>query len=408
MRVTEKYILLSVLLSVCFVSSVHAETFQSSVPVEFTFSSTLDVSVSGDMAISSLSPGSSAESNIINVTVSTNSMYGYNLSATVGNSTHTNPSFNNTNLNHTGGVKTFSSLSTSDSIAAISSADASSNGRWGYSFSLDSGSTWSNYSGLPLYSASGATIYNTSSPVDSKTIKFKIGAKASTAQAAGTYTNVINFTVVGSAEPKTIANSTYMQQVNSCPSELPVGTTASLMDRRDDKTYNVAKLPDGNCWMTSNLRIVGTVTAAQSNFTGSDFNVCAEDLANDSSYSVAECHDSNNATTGVWYNFASASAGTVTGLINTSDPTGDICPFGWRLPTQSEISGITSYKTQFSPVAGGRYHSEENKDTENGYWWASTAYDNDSRYNLRYNDDALGVHHLLDRNDGFYIRCILK
>ena len=105
---------------------------------------------------------------------------------------------------------------------------------------------------------------------------------------------------------------------------------------------------------------------------------------------------------------STASAGTITGLVNTDEATSDICPFGWQMPTYSQISGVTSYKTTFNPVAGGRYHKKDNDDTSNGYWWSTTAYDRDSRYNLRYNNDELGVHHLLDRDDGFYIRCVKK
>ena len=199
-----------------------------------------------------------------------------------------------------------------------------------------------------------------------------------------------------------------MQEVEVCPTSLAVGTSNTLTDTRDNSTYTVEKLADGNCWMTQNLRITGTVSSTGSNFSGSSFNVCAEDLANDSSYSVAECHNSNNTTTGVWYNYAAASAGTITGLVNTDEATSDICPFGWQMPTYSQISGVTSYKTTFNPVAGGRYHKKDNDNTSNGYWWSTTAYDGVSRYNLRYNNDKLGVHHLLNRDDGFYIRCVKK
>ncbi|MBR3256647.1 hypothetical protein IKG10_03240, partial [Candidatus Saccharibacteria bacterium] len=86
---------------------------------------------------------------------------------------------------------------TSDSISSMSSANASQNGRWGYSFSTN-GTSWKNatggtgYSGLPYYTASGAEIAKSTTNGTSN-VQFKIGAKASTTQSAGTYKNVINF-----------------------------------------------------------------------------------------------------------------------------------------------------------------------------------------------------------------------
>lgn len=47
---------------------------------------------------------------------------------------------------------------------------------------------------------------------------------------------------------------TYMQDMTPEICEFaPEGDTAQLIDKRDNKTYWVAKLADGNCWMTQNL-----------------------------------------------------------------------------------------------------------------------------------------------------------
>ena len=178
----------------CFlgINSASALTYRDNLDVSFTFDSSISVSLSSDnLTISSLSPDTYADSNIVTVTTSTNNPSGYTLTATTGNS----ETYTNTNLIDSTNI--FTSLSTSDSISSMSSANASQNGRWGYSFSTN-GTSWKNatggtgYSGLPYYTASGAEIAKSTTNGTSN-VQFKIGAKASTTQSAGTYKNVINF-----------------------------------------------------------------------------------------------------------------------------------------------------------------------------------------------------------------------
>ena len=177
---------------------VSALTYSEDVPVSFTFNSMINLTLSDNLHIYNLAPGTTADSNIITVSIVTNNFTGYTLTASVGNSTHTNPSYNNRNLTHTNGSSTFASLATNASLASMSSAN---NNEWGYSVSTNNGSTWSNYSGLPLYTASTWKEVASSSNNGTASIKFKIGAKASIAQPAGEYTNVINFTAVGNPTP---------------------------------------------------------------------------------------------------------------------------------------------------------------------------------------------------------------
>lgn len=55
--------------------------------------------------------------------------------------------------------------------------------------------------------------------------------------------------------PEPVLNTiTYMQDITpELCSAAPEGDTAQLIDQRDNKKYWVAKLADGNCWMTQNL-----------------------------------------------------------------------------------------------------------------------------------------------------------
>ena len=201
-----------VFVSLCFgvivVHSTSALTYQSSTNVGFTFNPAISISLSDDLLISSLSPGSTSDSNIINVAINTNASQGYTLTATAGTSSTT------TNLVNTGNNNNiFTSLATNATITDWTNANDNT---WGYSYSEDNGTTWisgkdgSNqnilgYSGLPLDNddsgATGKTLISTTLPSDNKTLKFKIGAKASSSQASGDYTNIINFYAVANPEP---------------------------------------------------------------------------------------------------------------------------------------------------------------------------------------------------------------
>ena len=175
------------------INQASALTYQDELDVSFTFNPSISMSLSSsDLVISSLSPNTYADSNIVTITTSTNDANGYTLIATAGDG----DTYTNTNLIDSS--NNFTSLGTSDSIGSMSSANVSQNSRWGYSFSTDSGTTWRNatggtgYSGLPYYTATGAQIAKTNSNGTSS-VQFKIGAKANAAQSAGTYRNVINF-----------------------------------------------------------------------------------------------------------------------------------------------------------------------------------------------------------------------
>ena len=55
-----------------------------------------------------------------------------------------------------------------------------------------------------------------------------------------------------------------LQDWTGC-SSLPEGFVTALTDERDDETYAVAKLVDGNCWMIENMRIENTATTGATN-----------------------------------------------------------------------------------------------------------------------------------------------
>ena len=182
-------------------SSTSALTYQSELDMQFTFNPTVAISVSGDLTIPDLAPGSSSDSNIITITAGSNDAHGYTLYGTVGSS-----SSNYTDLRITPSDSTNKFTNLSSNKASLANF---SDNTWGYSYSTDSGSTWksgnagstsSGYNGLPLYSssnnASGVILASTNSASETS-LRFKIGAKASSTQVSSTYTNTINFIGVG-------------------------------------------------------------------------------------------------------------------------------------------------------------------------------------------------------------------
>ncbi|MBR3320237.1 InlB B-repeat-containing protein [Candidatus Saccharibacteria bacterium] len=173
------------------------------------------------------------------------------------------------------------------------------------------------------------------------------------------------------------------------------GATGTMTDRRtttgtgasSNLTYTIAKI-DGKLWMTQNLAITGTIPASGSNFSSpSTFNVSQYDLTNTTYCIGTDASDSNplgytnvcshyssgNSNTGnkptAWYNFAAVSAGSVTGISNSSLPSRDICPSGWQIPDDYADDCIKNY-----PQYGGRYQDGSLNTTDEGYWWKRYAF----------------------------------
>ncbi|MDO4747300.1 MAG: hypothetical protein Q4A70_03105 [Candidatus Saccharibacteria bacterium] len=337
-----------------------ALTYSSDTDIEFTFNSVISINLSSpNLVISDLAPGDALDSNIITVGANTNGSAGFQLSATVGVKNGTSALVNTNDSTYA-----FTNLSTNKATLANFSDNT-----WGYSYCANTaancnggsgtwvsgsvGSTTAGYNGLPLDNNTNADergnggvtlISTTGTEGEQKTVQFKIGAKASSGQASGDYTNTINFYAVANPEPQlgpvactagkicynanslTAYEGTMGQQIATAdgteimllasnfsrsgygfagwsdtydysghkygPQEtitVPTGTTTNglslyaiwvrsegsiqnwsgcsglqqgsvtaLTDQRDNNTYAIAKLADGNCWMIENLRLEST------------------------------------------------------------------------------------------------------------------------------------------------------
>ena len=180
-------------------------------------------------------------------------------------------------------------------------------------------------------------------------------------------------------------------------SSLQSGAVTALTDQRDNETYAVAKLADGNCWMIENLRLADKDsnnndvilsstntnnpslpltniydTSSTSNHLSPTSSIaynasitpegwCTTDLpacddqsrirtdntANRDIYISGQTVSSQNANLysyGNYYNWYSATAGNGISSFNTNNNSvgGDLCPTGWRLPKGGDKARITS------------------------------------------------------------------
>ena len=165
----------------------------------------------------------------------------------------------------------------------------------------------------------------------------------------------------------------------------------TLTDNRDGTTrsYDVSKLADGNCWMTTNLAL-GTTSAVTltSDDTdleeGTTFTLPAGDTTSSATSTNARIrltNESGGATNGVFYSWAAAVASTTA---RSDIPTTSICPRNWDLPTNDQylvLSTASAYSTtnpttdlpsQFK-VDGGFTNGATFYQTTYGFYWTSTS-----------------------------------
>ena len=200
-----------------------------------------------------------------------------------------------------------------------------------------------------------------------------------------------------------------------------------LTDKRDDKVYR-ARYINGNCWMVDNLRFIGNTGDASGTMTldsttsnvastyteSSPQTILYSEPTSGSSYDQAMLHISTNTSYGVYYNYAAATAMTITGYSNSTNSTYDICPKGWRLPTSNEQATIGSsagnYVSTWLPVYAGFYHGGPlDYESSHGAWWSSTQRSTTDRYimyslsaGIIYSGSEYGRHYELS------VRCIAE
>ncbi len=210
-----------------------------------------------------------------------------------------------------------------------------------------------------------------------------------------------------------------MQNFVPC-SSIADGATGTMTDNRSgNKTYTVAKI--GNLiWMTRNLDLPGgtTLTSANSNVTSS-YTLPTSSTSGFSSDSTAYVYNSNSTTCGnqpcySYYSYVAATAGTNP---SSGNATSDICPKGWRLPTQAEYNTlIGTYATgaalaasPFYGIYASYYYNNRFYSAGRGWYWSSTAYNTSNAYYLNFDSlvSADNTYYGYKRF-GYPIRCVAK
>ncbi len=233
----------------------------------------------------------------------------------------------------------------------------------------------------------------------------------------------------------------------------PENDTKQLKDTRDNKTYWVTKLKDGNCWMTQNLDYNdpnSTKVSAPSGWTNTSATYRAYYdpgnyyYTNPSSWTACSnngtgpsaCTSSGWSTSGDvhyhvgnYYSYVAATNGTGTSASSDgANASSSICPSGWKLPTSkvttkgsfggltsayginSDATGATALRN--SPmyfIPGGLVNSGNLLSAGSyGYYWSSTAYNSDGAYYLYFNSGGVYPSDYNNRYFGLSVRCLVQ
>lgn len=265
------------------------------------------------------------------ITVATNNITGYKLMV----------SSDSTSL-----LKTDDASKTIPTLPALEGGytqDTFETNRWGYK--KDSG----NY--VPF--VSGTELMRNDITTNGDTAALTFATKVDFLQPSGVYQTELNFVAVANPLP------TYIQNLDdSLCTEQPL----IVVDARDNQEYTVARLADGNCWMTENLNLgaedlllplTSKNTNTKSNVDIATFNSWKNVAPNYdvTSFITVDGTDPVNGTKyGVLYDYCAVTAGTYcypSDGQQHGNAASDICPVGWRLPIGGED---TDAKNEFKKL----------------------------------------------------------
>lgn len=227
----------------------------------------------------------------------------------------------------------------------------------------------------------------------------------------------------------------------------------ALTDERDNNTYAVAKLADGNCWMVENLRLNPSTTAFTSantnNPTASFINEAAQSSDSNTLCNTNDsaCIDqvlfngnninralnasptSNNANSwygyGMMYGWYTATSGNGTFAMTSGNVVGDICPAGWRLPiggnsgefvslnsalnnaSSSTDAGLLKFPGNFIYSGDYNFNKPGGRGTY-GRYWSATPNGQNNAYRLGVAPGGATPAGSWNKWDAFAVRCILK
>ena len=216
------------------------------------------------------------------------------------------------------------------------------------------------------------------------------------------------------------------------------GTKESPATGSNMAGYTVSKLADGNCWMTSNLKLgLSTSQAIEvvTNETGEAKSTkwTPTSGSSDSAYPLNRntvCSGSGTSRQ-CWYDWYAATAGSGTSGQTNTDATDSICPAGWRLPSNYTTSTTKSYSALTNAYFGFTDNQYQNKATaleanpmlftragyyysdslygsgSYGLYWSATAYSSSSKaYSFYYNTSGTYPQYDGGKYSGVSVRCL--
>ena len=264
----------------------------------------------------------------------------------------------------------------------------------------------------------------------------------------------------------------YMQDITSSNratvlASLATDATYQIKDNRDNETYCVSKLADGNLWMLDNLaldltdsNILNSLSSSNTNAStglpylkGTSTGTTSDQYAtakvtnwtSSSSYSAPLINMASkdviptDATSqaggykiGGYYNYCAASAGSycysngTDAGTSSGNATEDICPAGWRMPTGNTgefralgtaITGVstgnytrdnyTAYRAALHlPLSGFHDYSSPYYRGGIGGWWSSTRSHNYGMYGLFADTSTIYPANDSYRSNGYSLRCV--
>ena len=138
----------------------------------------------------------------------------------------------------------------------------------------------------------------------------------------------------------------------------PAGSVIALKDQRDNNVYTVARLADGNCWMTENLRLEAENTVGNNQY---DSSVTNESLSQGYGGVFTGLDTSENA------NFDNTTTATPNNLYNSTNITGSYT--GYRFPRYNNNNTKTSLTASYDGTGSSTYYSWYSYG--NYYTWAT-------------------------------------
>ena len=368
-------------------------------------------------------------SGIITATVSTNSQYGYTLTLEDEDS--------DSNMVHTN--SDISSVVTSSFSGSKTSTDLEDN-TWGFSLNA------TDFYKVPV-NGSPVALKRSTTPMETENESSDItfGAKVGNIT-SGTYTDKVLFTLYVNGQdgkptnpddptnppadpsepggnddldPNDPGDGTSFQSFDGCDLIGQSDPATTLVDSRDNSTYRIKKLKDGNCWMVDSLKLTNFANLTYKN----------SDLPKGATWTIPESNPeiglddfetmNNNEVyfdpiyNQTVYSFYTATAGWGTSVIASGESDRSICPKGWRLPTNAEFQALFNSYSSDRQVAGAGYFYgapsiyNGNPSGFSGFW-SSTAADSARAYLMYGMSGSAMVNIKEQKYGGNHVRCIAK